>query len=571
MTGDGRSRVEALEERFGDPWAPESALPHATVLRADERAETCVEGERILDEYGFNAEFVPTVHGGRLARLDELIELTRVVCRRDPGLALGYGLSSFIAGANVWAAGRPDQCRRVAELLLGNHRVASVYHELEHGNDFSRIELTALPDGNGRLLVNGRKEIVTNVARASALVLLARTATEPGSRSLSQVLVDRAVVPPDTMKDLGRYPSVGMRGVQLGGVEFRDCPVDETAVLGPAGHGVEVALRSFQITRACLPAMLVGALDTAIRTALRFATGRTLYGRTVDALPTVRATLVDVFTDLLVADAMGLVTARAIHLLPEETSVAASASKFFVGGRAIDAMNRLSLLLGAHFYVRDGEYGIFQKLLRDVPPAGFGHAARVACLMTMLPQLPILARRAWVREPPAVPEQLYRRGAPLPPLSFDRLTVRTGGRDTLAGALARGREAVADSGDPALCRLTEAFGAELADVAAQCGQLRPADLGPGARPEALALAARYATVLAAAACLNVWAHERDDAFLGDPGWLVVALHRLARDAGLPVAADPAPVAARRPLLYAELAARFADGRSFDLANRPLRA
>jgi hypothetical protein len=234
----------------------------------------------------------------------------------------------------------------------------------------------------------------------------------------------------------------------------------------------------------------------------------------------------------------------------------------------MDAMDRLSLVLGAHFYVRTGGYAIFQKLLRDLAPAGFAHAARVACLMTMLPQLPLMARRAWRGEPAAVPPEVFRRGAQLPPLSLDDLAVSTGGRDPLTAALHPVCAAAADA-DPDLYRLALAFRAELADLATACAGLDPRDLGRDARPEALDLAARYATVLAATACLNVWWWERDDPFLGDPAWAVAALHRLARDSRLAVAADPRPFGARRPLLHAALIDRFAGNRTFDLADRPL--
>ncbi|NMO53352.1 acyl-CoA dehydrogenase [Actinoplanes sp. TBRC 11911] len=566
MTATVTTRVDRLEQLLGDPWQPDAPLTNDVILAADERSEMSTRGEELLDEFGFGAEFVPVAYGGRLDRLDDFLTLSRAVWRRDPTLGLGHGFASFIAGVNIWAAGTPGQCRRAAGLLLGNAKLSSVYHELEHGNDFSRIEVSARPHGPDHLALHGRKAIITNVGRASALVVLARTSAEPGSRSISQILVDRAALPADGITDLPRYPTVGMRGLMLAGVDFDGYRVPAGAVLGEPGRGIEVALRSFQLTRTAMPAMAAGVLDTGLRATMRFTGDRRLYGRPVASLPAVQAELADAFTDLLIVDALAMSTARAIHALPEETVVAASATKFLGSRRLLDAMNRLSRVLGAHFYVRDGEYAIFQKLLRDLAPAGFGHAARVACLVTMLPQLPILARRAWANPPVDAPAAIYRRGADLPPLSFDALAVRTKGGDSLTGALHAAAEATAVA-DPRLHRLATAFVAELAALTESCATLEPRDLGPAAQPEALAVASRYATVLAASACLNVWRHERDDPFLGDPTWAVAALHRLARAGRLPV--DPGLAATCRPALYIELAARFAGHRTFDLADRPL--
>jgi hypothetical protein len=86
-------------------------------------------------------------------------------------------------------------------------------------------------------------------------------------------------------------------------------------------------------------------------------------------------------------------SARALHVLPGSASVYSSAVKFAVSKLLLDAMDRLADLLGAHFYLREGPVALYQKLLRDLAPVGFGHIARAACQMSLLPQLPTLAKR----------------------------------------------------------------------------------------------------------------------------------------------------------------------------------
>ncbi|QKW11550.1 acyl-CoA dehydrogenase [Verrucosispora sp. NA02020] len=556
------ARLDELEHLLGDPSDDGNPLGGTAALVADEKDEVFGAAERALDAYCLNAEFVPRRHGGRLAGADDLIQVLRTVFRRDPSLGLGYGVSSFISSVNVWAAGSPTQTRWVADTLLSNQKIASAYHELAHGNDFSRAEFAARPGTTGGWRLTGRKEVVTNVTRARGLVLLARTDERPGSRSHSQILVDKQTLPDGVMRDLARYPSVGMRGVQLGGIEFTDCPVDDEAVVGRPGQGIETALRSFQLTRTAIPSMLAGVLDSGLRSTMDFAADRRLYGHRVADQPEVRRLLVDAYLDLLICDSLGLVAARALHLLPGQTSMYASAVKYLVGKRLMDAMHQLSLVLGAHFYLREGRYAIFQKLLRDLAPAGFGHAARVACLGTMLPQVPLLARRGWVHPEPADPA-LFRIGEELPELPFARLRVSAGGLDGLAGSLGAAVDRL--TGDEPeqqrLRRLAGQFTAELGDLAEAGAALHPSDLGVDARVEVLDLPARYATVLAASACLNVWL-ARDD----DPAWVTGALDRLARSLGRP--GDDRAGDHREPL-YQELAARHAERRSFDLSRRPL--
>jgi hypothetical protein len=96
--------------------------------------------------------------------------------------------------------------------------------------------------------------------------------------------------------------------------------------------------------------------------------------------------------------------------------------------------------------------------------------------------------------------------------------------------------------------------------------LAPRDLGKAASPAAFALTERYAAVLAASACLNVWRHSKDE-FLADPRWLLVALHRIGTRRSSP--APPAGLSDAGKWLLAELLARYETPRGFDLSARPV--
>ncbi|MEZ7154947.1 acyl-CoA dehydrogenase family protein [Streptomyces sp. MAD19A] len=536
------ARLDTLDRLLGDPTDPGNPLSHAAMVAADERGEMSPEGEAALHEYGLNAEFVPAAFGGRLTRLDHLVDVMRTVYRRDPCLGLGYGASSFIAGVNIWTVGSEEQTRAAAEHLLNGRRVAVAYHELAHGNDMARTEFTALPSGDGRLLLNGRKEVITNVQRAEAVVVFARTSLAPGSRSHSQVYVDKSLLPAGRMTYLPRFRTTGMRGVQLGGIEFRDCPLPADAVLGGEGLGLETALRSFQVTRTTLVSMSTGIVDTALETTLRHARGRHLHGRRAADLPHVRSVLTGAFSDLLTADCFATVATRALHLLPAETAIHGQAVKYFVSKALMDAMNQLSSVLGAHFYLREGPSQIFQKLLRDIQPVGFGHAARAACQVSLLPQLPLLARRSWLGSAVA-PAALFRPGADLPPMDFRRLAITAGGRESLSTTLAAALASMPDGEGRAYAALRahgEHFAQELFRLAEECAVLPAGELSVAASSHTYDLTTRYVNVLVAAACFETWRQARlaGDPFLSDPVWAAASLHRLRGPLGGPAGSLP---------------------------------
>ena len=566
-TGLAPKRADELEHLLGALSDPANPTGATAVLAADERAEMLAAGETLLHSYGLNAEFVPPELGGRLERADHLAEVMRALYRRDPALGLGYGASSLIAGVTLWTAGDERQTEHAAGLLLEGRRIAIAFHELAHGNDMAGTEFTAHTAPDGGLLLSGRKEVVTNIARADAMVVLARTDPRPGPRSHSLVLVDRASADPARLTDLPRFGTVGMRGVQLGGLGFDELPVPAAAVLGPVGSGLETALKALQITRTVLPTMATGILDTGLRIALDHLTGRRLYGGPAIALPHVRSVLAGVFADLLRAEALGAVGARALHLVPGAASVYASAVKFEVSRLLLEAMDRLAELLGAHFYLREGPTALFQKLLRDLAPVGFGHIARAACQMSLLPQLPLLGRRTWDRPGTEAPGDLFALDRALPPLRYDRLALHAAGRDPIAGSLHALLDAPWTPEHADLRAAVAADRAELTELAAVCGQLSPVDLGVEARPEHYDLVTRYVRLLSRTVCVQVWRHAEPGDFPSDPAWLRAALHRSAPGPHRP-GPLPAPI---EDTLFAELLDRRAGGRSFGLTGRPLAA
>lgn len=562
------ARVAELERRLGDPTAEDHDLSYTRLLEADEAREISPAGERALDDVVLNADFVPRENGGRLERIDSLVRVMRQVFRRDIALGLGYGVTSFMAGVNVWTAGSAVQRERLARILLAGGKVSVAYHELAHGNDFVRNEFEARPDPDGGYRLHGEKQVINNADRADAWVLFSRTSPAPGSRSHSVLLAERAGLDADRYRTLPRYDAVGVRGCRLTGLHFDGAPVPADALVGEPGQGVELALRAFQITRSAVPGMALGAVDTSLRTVIRFALGRELYRKSVMDIPHAKATLSGAFMDLLLCDSLSLTATRAVHLLPEETSVYAAAAKYLVPKVLTETMHDLSIVLGARFYVREGEYGIFQKHIRDLPVLSLGHAGSAACQATIIPQLARLARRSWFTGDKA-PDALFWPRGELPALPFDRLTLASG-KDSLSASLVASVDELPSSSPEE--RAVHALALKMMDELRQLQEaslaLTPENRTALASPGTFALADRYAVLLAAASVIGVWQQARggDDPFLARPGWLAAVLHRLARRLGQQPPDLPASVDAE---VHEEVLRRFRARRSFDLYDTPL--
>jgi alkylation response protein AidB-like acyl-CoA dehydrogenase len=551
--------AEELDVLLGDPWDAANPLGYSAVLDADERHEMLTDGERLLDRFGMNAEFVPVAYGGRFTRADRLAQLQRTLWRRDPCLGLGYGFSSFVAWASIWACGDEDQRHRAAGLLLDNGRIAAAFRELGHGDDFANAGCTARRNDR-QWLLTGREEVITNVQRAEAVVLCAKTSGSAGRRGHSQFLVSREGLPAASVRDSPRFGSSGMRGVQLGGIDFNDCPVPPHALLGGEGQGTEAALRALQIIRSVVPALTVGPLDTALRATLIFALERRLYGGAAADIPYVRAVIARAYADLLAIDAISAIVLRALHLSPSAT-LYAPAAKYLTSRMTLDAFEELRSVLGARGYLRQGQFAIFQKMTRDIAVATFGHESHAACLATILPHLPPLARHSWLRDPPAE-SQLFDLEAELPPLDPEQLTLGISPGDGVIGALAEIAGRRTDGG--LASRFAPRFLDEVRLLRDRCAALPPKETTISASPEAFALADRYTVLFAAAAVLAAW--DQSGTRYGGAE-LACILDRLAgRLGGSPVLVE-AERESIEELLFARVAERCRDRRLFDLSGR----
>ncbi|MQY14094.1 hypothetical protein SRB5_42550 [Streptomyces sp. RB5] len=558
-----RTRVAELEDRLGDPTDPVNPLGYTTLLLADRAAVPFAAGEAALDDFGLLAEYVPVELGGRLAGVDGLVRVMRPVMRRDVGLAMGYGFTSCMAACDVWMTGTEAQRTWLAGLLLSGRKAAIAQPETAHSNDYVRSHVTARPAPGGYLL-SGAKQMINNLGRAAALVLFSRTDPVPGRRSHTALLLDPERLPAERAVVTPRRPEVGLRGCRFAGVTFDDCPVPESALLGPDGSGIDTALRSFQITRTVVAAMSVGAVDTSLRTAVRAAHDQSGGWRRGSDRSGATTALAGAFVNLLLYDALAVVATRALHVLPAETSVYSAALKYLLPKVLTESMYDLSIVLGSGFYTRDGILGIFQKHVRDVPVLSLGHAGTVACQATVIPQMPRLARGSWFTHPEA-PEALFQVHGDLPPLEWDRLALACG-RDSLSASLIALTERVHGLGAPerALRGYAQALVGELRDLRARVLAADATDH----HAVNFALMDRYALLLAAAAVLGVWYHARygGDPFLADPCWAAAALHAVARRLGTRVAGLPAECDLR---IRQEVQLRFAAQSSYDLYNTPV--
>lgn len=521
MTETSAERADRLERSLGDPFDPRSPVGFAAIAAADERREPVAGAAKLLAEFGTGAELVPTELGGRLRDVDGLIEVMQPLARRDPSLALAHFGIPLVGAVALWTRGRDGQRRAATELLLGGGRVTAAFGWGEACRRLPRLDVGGAM--RGTITLTGTCALVADAECADALVLPAGGDPATHAGEPEWLLVELARAPPGAIEQLPRLRTVGLTGVRFAGIEFHGLRLPADSLLdgerrdGTSGEGTS-AVTGATVLRTVLPAIALAGLDTGLRLTFHHLRSRRLYGAPASDLPAIRSLLARTFVDLLTCDCLTTAAAQMISRQPAQAGLYSLASLCLAADVVPAAMYRLSVGLGARFYIRDGSSGMFQKLLRDLKPLGLAGAFTTA------------AGRALVETTPS--------GRPLEDkLAWGEGTVR----DALAHAAAV---------------------AELRDLTAQLQPRRPAGHDP---PVPAWPVKRLVRRFAAAACTGAWFHHRDTSgFLGSPTWLRGALETLLEPDRLGDAPIQPDVEAA---LYAELCRRCEQGRGLGLAAR----
>lgn len=562
--------AEALEKDLGDPENPNSVMSFAQVIDLDEREEFPHEIIHWLYSWKLQHYYIPTECGGEFTSFDEFIAFVRVLSRRDQTAAIAF--TTMFWSYLTWMAGTEAQKQTLASFMKdANGAMCLAYSEKAHGSDLlaSDMRATKVPGG---YILNGEKWPINRATISGVTFVLAKTDEEGGARSLSLFMVEKSKLDPTQYSNLPKILTHGIRGSDMSGICFHDCFVPESMRLGAEGAGLEIALKGFQITRALCAAFSQGAADTALRTTLKFALARQLYGKTVFAMPQPRRTLTDAFLDILICDCATIGVARGFSSIPEQISVWSAVVKYFVTTTLETAVQKVSVVLGARFYMRqEHDYGIFQKLLRDNSIISMFDGSTVVNLHALLLQLRQLAK-ARARNAGRNPEALAARLAttfdltqPLPAFDGQKLElVNRGGDDILQGLdlALTSLESLPTDADlhpevwQQIVQMTAMVKAELNNLDQQIAE-STFQFGHEQPPELFDMAKQYSVLHTASACIHMWLYNRHHLgeFFARGEWLALSLRQLLlnfRPAhALPARLDDGAVAQELVRLYQE--------------------
>ena len=253
-------------------------------------------------ELGFYACGFPEEIGG--AGLDHLTFtlVERELGRGSMALTVFFGRPSGI----LMACEGGQRERYLLPAVRGERIDALAITEPDAGSDMRGMKCAARQDGDDFIL-NGTKHFISHADVADFVIVFAATGEEETSKGVKKkitaFLVDRGTPGFDIVKG---YDSVSHRGYHNAILNFTDCRLPKSQVLGEVHRGFDLANQWLYGTRLTVAATCVGRARRVFDLALPYAAERKQFGKPIGANQGVSFKLADMITEIDAADLLTL-------------------------------------------------------------------------------------------------------------------------------------------------------------------------------------------------------------------------------------------------------------------------
>ena len=178
--------------------------------------------------------------------------------------------------------------------------------EPQAGSDLRGMRTSAVQRG-GDFIINGTKHFISHADHADFVILFAASGEEDAARGkrklITAFLIDKGT--PGFEVRPG-YQNVSHRGYNNSILQFTDCRVPASAVLGEMHRGFEVANTWLGATRLMVAANCLGRAERALECARQWAVDRVQFGQQIGKFQGVSFKLADMAVELRAAELLTL-------------------------------------------------------------------------------------------------------------------------------------------------------------------------------------------------------------------------------------------------------------------------
>jgi len=184
--------------------------------------------------------------------------------------------------------------RFLADCMAGRKIACTASTEPDVGSDPRGVKTSAAERGD-HLVLNGRKQWISNATVCDLMNVTCRASSADGSTRLARVLVERAESPFETRE----LDMMGLRQAPLGEVLFDDCRVPKRNLCPDTGDTARLLTVTWLANRPLVGLLAVNMAQKALDAARAYAGTRKQFGRLIGGFQAIQKDLADIETAVI--------------------------------------------------------------------------------------------------------------------------------------------------------------------------------------------------------------------------------------------------------------------------------
>lgn len=272
--------------------------------RIKPRAKSVMDGTfphesfRDLAKIGILGMAVPEEYGGLGLPVLETALVIEEIAKACYVTAMGV-MGMVGVQTKIIDAFAPEAVKRrlLPGVVTGETILAICMTEPHAGTDVANYT-TNVDISGGKLILNGRKTLISRADEAQVFVVFTRIDRQPGRHGIGCVLLERGT---PGFAVIARFHTMG--GENLAEIAFDNCelPLENLIV---REDGFRKLLNAFNTQRCLNPSVSLGLAEGAFEEAVRYARNRTAFNRPIGHFQGMRWKLADMYRDIEVGRAM---------------------------------------------------------------------------------------------------------------------------------------------------------------------------------------------------------------------------------------------------------------------------
>ncbi len=274
-------------------WEKQGWIPDATVAK--------------MGELGLLGMVVPEAWGGTFSDYIAYALAMEEIAAGCASTATLMSVHNSVGCGPILAWGSEAQKKAwLPDMAAGRKVGCFCLTEPQAGSEANNLKTRAVLK-DGRWVLNGNKQFITNGKRAAVAIVFAVTDPELGKKGLSAFIVptNSPGFKPQKLEE-----KLGIKASDTCAIVLENCEIPEDHLLGPRGKGLAIALSNLEGGRIGIAAQALGIARAAFEAALAYAKDRTQFGKKLIEHAPVGNYLADMHTRINAARLLILHAAR---------------------------------------------------------------------------------------------------------------------------------------------------------------------------------------------------------------------------------------------------------------------